>query len=138
MEIRDKDIDGLEKALVKPTKELSLLIWEWLIEYIPSNFNTAAFYFRYYRGVREIRDTSTIINRLRENKWLYNKNGNLCCPNEITKEELADSDYLFPDYKLCEIIGVKVQDKEINWEMAGGTDKDKDTKRLATASWWMY
>ena len=125
VEINDRDIDGLENALIEPSKELSLLIWKWLIEYEPNSFNSAMFYFRYYRSTNVVQCTSTIVNRLKENKWLYNKKEELCSPQEITKEELIDSGYLFPDYKLCEIIGIKVKAKEIDWAAAGATEKDK-------------
>ena len=125
-DIYEKKIDGLEVLdkfeQYQKSKKLSLQIWKWLIEFNPNSFKDAKVDFFYKKSNIHI-IPSKIIETLVENKWLYNSKGEICYPKEITKEELLNSGYSFPDNNLSEIIGIKSQ--EIDWTAAGATEKDK-------------
>lgn len=71
------------------TKEKSIILWKYLSQMNEEDF--FGMFIWYYRGFpNDKKIQNDFLKKLIENKWLYDKSGNVYCPSEIFEDELAD------------------------------------------------
>lgn len=96
--ITDKKLEGLEDALKGITPEMSLVIWDYLLLHVQGRTlpNAISFFsgtFRYipkwnsYSKVVEFDSTLNCI--LKNDKWLFDKEGNLVSAAQLTRETIS-------------------------------------------------
>jgi flagellar biosynthesis GTPase FlhF len=114
----DVDIDGVKEFLTNVDFDNSIFLWNHLseikksgsLDMLPDDwFSGKHFYF--YRKQQIENFQSSIVTRLKTEKWLFNKNGNLVSPNEVSVEMLApEYDVSSPEAKLI-IQNLNIQDE---------------------------
>ncbi|MCG7856693.1 AAA domain-containing protein [Flavihumibacter sediminis] len=96
--ITDRMLEGLEEATKAITPELSVIIWDYLLHYVHgmSISNAKSFFSGTFRYVpkwnqysREEKFDSTLASILKNDKWLYDKDGNKASANQITRETIS-------------------------------------------------
>lgn len=94
--IIDKVIDGCEELVANIEYERSLLMWDQLLILIKKhtleNFERqiTGVHKYFYKTDRQERFNSSEFLRLTKSKWLFNEDGDLVAPNQITLNELSN------------------------------------------------
>ncbi|RZK12776.1 MAG: DNA helicase [Flavobacterium sp.] len=123
--ITDKVMEGLDCAVRAITPDISIQIWDYLLSYVQGKSSAsldAIFYgiFRYVPKWNSYQKSeyfnSTLCSILKNDRWLYNNDGNLAKAEELSKE-LINSMYNLDDtYSglLMEFLGVENPDADLN------------------------
>ncbi|OQY03817.1 MAG: hypothetical protein B6I20_04260 [Bacteroidetes bacterium 4572_117] len=85
--VKDYNIEGLENLIQNISFQKSKIIWNFLLN---SNyeFNAEVRYFYYTSRKKWL--TAKFLKKLQTEKWLYDNENNLVCPDEIKKEQLHE------------------------------------------------
>lgn len=135
-ELKDKILDGLEEAILNIDKELSEILWNYLMDIVENQSSvfismTFSGTFRYvpkYSQKASIRRiSSTLTSILKNEKWLYDKDDNLKSPTEIYIEDLNEiyTNYSGDYSEFIEFLGIKS-----NMEGLNLSDEQKETYLL--------
>ncbi len=121
-ECYDYVLKGFENVK-KFDKSLSLLIWNLLITNISeiSTWEKGFFKWKYYRWYSR-KFTSSFILQLKETKWMFDSDNNLCAPKELALENFNYGLYGF-NQKICDYLGIEKKEKSI--AELGGTEKQQ-------------
>lgn len=123
--ITDKVLEGLEDATKAVTPELSVIIWDYLLHHVQGRTisNAASLFSGSYRYVPKWRQygatekfDSTLASILKNDKWLFGKEGNKVSAEQLTRETIS------PDYNiedpyagvLLEFLGIENPDADLD------------------------
>ncbi|MBR5436910.1 MAG: AAA family ATPase [Muribaculaceae bacterium] len=108
----DYEIDGLECLLNNNvTIKNSLFLWEFLCNRNISNYIRGKYEYHYYYWY-SVSFESTLFELLTNNKWLFNKSGELCYPKNVSQEDLLFQGYKKDD-ELFKLFDIKCDEKSI-------------------------
>ncbi|MBL6445889.1 AAA family ATPase [Fulvivirga sp. 29W222] len=122
--IKDSILDGLEDAVANINLELSVLIWEYMLFHIYGKstnsiesiiLGTFLYVPKWNQYQRSHKFESTLSSILKNDKWLYDKDGNLKSAREIQREELNEI-YYSQDYDISaflEFLGIESPEDEL-------------------------
>lgn len=82
------DIDGLTYVLENITKEKSLILWNYLLDFEKEEFY-GTFTWHYCGMPNNVRIQCYFLKNLINNKWLYDENGEVYYPHELFEEQLS-------------------------------------------------
>ena len=103
--ITDCQMDGLVYALENHLSyNVSKLIWNWLCEGNPNSWVLACVYMYTNHNETRYGETSLYIT-LTETAWLYNEDGTVLKPNEISWTQLKNAGYKYNE-SLLEFLGI--------------------------------
>jgi len=122
--ITDKILEGLEDTIKAITPQLSVVIWDYLLYYVEGKTISKAElffsgYFRYTPKWKQntvtVRFDSTLLSILKNDEWLYDKQGNIMSAVKLTRETI-NSQYNIEDPNalvLLEFLGVENPDADL-------------------------
>lgn len=123
--IIDKNIQGLQEAVNNITLEKSIIIWDYLLYFIQGkNLNSIKYnYYGIFNFIpkgnsysRNVQFESTIVAILRNDAWIYNKEGIALPANQLTAEAINDEYNLEDVYTgvLLEFLGIVNPDADLD------------------------
>lgn len=121
-ECYDYNLEGFE-GIKKFDETLSVLIWNFLITHKSdiSNWEKGTFRWKYYSW-NSRKFTSSFILQLKETKWMFDSERNLCAPGKLPLEKFNKDLYEF-NQKICDFLSIEKKEKSIT--ELGGTEKQQ-------------
>jgi hypothetical protein len=87
--VKDYTIEGLVRFLSNPSKIQSIALWNIFVN-APASYFQGEYEWTYYSNTRKENFVAQFVKVLRQKNWLYDKDGNLHKPSDITLNCLSD------------------------------------------------
>lgn len=134
--IKDYIIEGFTNLIEgNLTEDSSLYIWSVLAKMDKDieNYLTGYYDYFYHSNKRE-KFESSLVDYLRNSKWIINVNGNPCSVKDITQEDLLSLGYEKSDF-LFEILAIKKRAKSLS-DLGATEDQQRQQKLGEVAEKW--
>lgn len=127
--VYDWELPNLDNYIknTKKSKESSLLLWSWILEYDLSKIRYATCRYRYYSWYSASPVDSTLYTELRKGAWIFLNDGKWHTPQDVYIEDLEEAGY---EVREGMIKFLSLQKKERDLKELGLTEEEIKRNKL--------